>query len=101
MDVTSIRISTDAAVKQQQYVPQPEAASRRELIKAAAIINRTGGVGEKSELVFVIDPTSRKAVMELVDRNTREVVMQLPPEYVLRLAAEAVKRSESFSPAAR
>ena len=44
--------------------------------------------GQQYELTFDMDRESHRALLRLVDRNTREVVRQIPPEYVLRLARE-------------
>ena len=72
-------------------VPPTEAVNRRALIKAAAVINRTGTLGARNELVFSIDPASLQAVMHVVNRNTRDVIQELPPEHVLRIAADAIR----------
>jgi len=62
-------------------------AERRDLIQASRAVNQSGVLGEQNELVFVLDRQTHRAIMRVVDRNTQEVVMQLPPEYVLNLAA--------------
>jgi uncharacterized FlaG/YvyC family protein len=40
-------------------------------------------------LVFVFDRDTHQPIMRVVDSKTNEVIMQLPPDYVLNLAAEA------------
>ena len=87
MDVS--RVSSAAAVSPAPHSPgvsREEAAQRRDLIRAAATINDKQAVGSNNELVFRLDPTSHKAIMQVIDRETKEVVMQLPPEYVIHLA---------------
>jgi uncharacterized FlaG/YvyC family protein len=42
---------------------------------------------EDSELIFQRDPLTHRMVIQLIDRKTKEVLSQIPKEYVLRLAA--------------
>ncbi len=64
---------------------------RRELIKAVKALNQTELFGENNELTFVMDRNTHRPVMRLVDRKTREVIRQLPPESVLRMAEDLSK----------
>ena len=64
-------------------------SQRRELIRAVKALNQTELFGENNELTFVLDRYSHKPVVRLVDRNTREVVRQIPTEQVLRMADDA------------
>jgi len=59
-----------------------------QLIRAVEKLNEARIFGEKSELTFSVDRESRRPVMKIVDRETREVIQQIPPEYVLRLAED-------------
>jgi uncharacterized FlaG/YvyC family protein len=84
MDITSIKPSasphTDVPT-----IPAPEAAERRELIAATKSINASGLLGQ-NQVVFMVDRRTRRPIIRVEDRDTHEVVLQLPPEYVLRLA---------------
>ena len=71
---------------------QQQATERRELVKAIKAINATEFFGENYELTFVMDRETRRPLMRIVDRQTREVIRQLPPEYTLRLAEELRSR---------
>jgi flagellar protein FlaG len=71
---------------------QQQAAERRELVKAIKAINATEFFGENYELTFVLDRETHRPLMRIVDRETREVIRQLPPEYTLRLAEEMRSR---------
>jgi uncharacterized FlaG/YvyC family protein len=78
--VTSTTASTQAA---------PDLTSEnRELIKAVKALNATDLFGSQSELTFVFDRETRRALVRVVDKQTRKVVMQIPPEYVIRMAEE-------------
>ncbi|MFN0102122.1 MAG: flagellar protein FlaG [Bryobacteraceae bacterium] len=69
-----------------------QATERRELVKAIKAINATEFFGENYELTFVLDRETRRPLMRIIDRETREVIRQLPPEYTLRLAEEMRSR---------
>lgn len=59
-----------------------------ELIQAVRAVNAGELFGERSELTFVIDRRSHKALVRIVDKESGEVVRQFPPEYVLALSEE-------------
>lgn len=65
-----------------------ERTEQRQLIQAVKAVNEAKLFGQNSELTFSYDRQSRRTVMQLVDRETQEVIRQIPPEYVLRLAEE-------------
>jgi flagellar protein FlaG len=63
-------------------------AEARHLIRAVHRLNKAERFGPERELVFQIDQETRRVLMRVVDRETGEVVQQLPPEYVLRVSQE-------------
>ena len=65
-----------------------ERNTQRQLIRAVESVNSSHLFGESTELTFSYDRHSRKMILQIVDRETKEVVKQLPPEYLLRLAQE-------------
>jgi flagellar protein FlaG len=64
------------------------AAEKREIIQAVKAVNATELFGANQELTFMVDRSSQRAVIRLVDRETRDVIRQIPPEYVLRAAED-------------
>jgi len=68
-----------------------QAEQNREVVQAVKAINQTVLLGQNSELTFALDRETRRPVTRLVDRATREVIQQFPPEYVLRMAEELNK----------
>jgi flagellar protein FlaG len=70
--------------------PVPAAADRgahnREVVQAVRALNQAEMFGQENQLEFHRDSGSRRMVIRIVNRNTREVVSQVPPDYVLRLA---------------
>ncbi len=83
----SVQLSQPALSVTPQVAPElrPE---DRELIKAVRALNATELFGEEHELAFLIDRQSRRPVVRIVDKETKEVVRQIPPEYVLRMAED-------------
>jgi uncharacterized FlaG/YvyC family protein len=68
-------------------VAAAEAAQRRELIQASRSVNQSGLLGQ-NQLVFLIDRATHRPIIRVEDRETHEVILQIPPEYVLRLAQD-------------
>ena len=66
--------------------PPEVVAQNRELIQAVKSINATEHFGPNSELTFLLDRHTLRPIMRVVNSKTREVIQQLPPEYVLELA---------------
>jgi hemin uptake protein HemP len=60
----------------------------RALIQAIRAVNSAELLGYDNELSFVFDRHSGQPVVRIVNRETREVVQQIPAEYVLRMAEE-------------
>ena len=73
---------------------QAQAAENRNLVQAVKAVNSAQSFGDQNELSFTLDRNTRLPVIRIVDRTTRKVIQQIPPEYVLRLAEEARKGSE-------
>lgn len=64
-------------------------ANQRELIHAVKAVNATGLFGQDNELTFILDRATKRAVVRIINRDTREVIQQIPAEYVLRLAEDS------------
>jgi len=84
MPISSIQVK-DYLPAAQNSPPPEVTAQRRELVRATKAINSSGVMGQ-NQLVFLVDPSTRRPVIRVEDRETHEVVLQLPPEYVLQLA---------------
>ena len=65
-----------------------ERAEQSRLIHAVQSVNQSGVFGSSEELVFSMDQSSGRPVVRLINRETREVVRQIPPEYLLRLSED-------------
>ena len=74
------------------YPGASPAAERLRMAQAIRAVNQANIFGENRELNFTVDRATQQIVIRVIDRDTRETVMQLPPEYVLRLAANLPKK---------
>ncbi len=86
MVIPSLQADVSSAQAQPQ-VSVAQAAQRRQVLQAAKSVNESGVLGE-NQLVFMLDPQTHRPVIRIVDRNTHEVLTQIPPEYVIRLAQD-------------
>ena len=72
-------------------MPVDKAAEKSEVVQAIKAVNGTEMFGPENELRFQKDPETNRFVVRVVNRKTREVISQVPEEYVLRLAADMQK----------
>ena len=91
MDLTAISGATGA------HAPAPtvtvdKTAEKREVVQAVKAVNGTEMFGADNELRFQRDPETNRFVVVVINKKTREVLSQVPEEYVLRLA-EDLKRT--------
>jgi flagellar protein FlaG len=81
-------ISEVVAVAATSPLSPQQRAEQHRLIQAVESLNKSQLFGQSSELTFSFERNSRKPVLRIVDKETKEVIRQIPPEYVLRLAEE-------------
>lgn len=91
MDITTLKpdVSSRAAWP---AVSVEQAGQRRQLMQATQSVNDSGVLGD-NQLVFLLDRQTHRPVIRIVDRTTQQVVKQIPPEYVLRLAQDLGSKS--------
>jgi len=92
MEITSI--SNDPVVTSPSGTsPEPAVrAQNREVVQAVKALNAAELFGQENELTFVFDRHTHRAVVRIVNRDTREVVRQIPAEYALRMAEDLRSR---------
>ena len=71
-------------------LPADQGVQRRQITKAVAAINQSGALGQ-DQLVFLVDSATHRPIIRVENRETHDVVLQIPPEYVLRLAEDLRK----------
>lgn len=96
METKHIENSQTPTVSSENTLDRQDVEERRALIKAVRAINATALFGENYELTFVLDRETNRPLLRIIDRETREVVRQLPPEYTIRLAS-AIRQQNSSS----
>ena len=74
--------------------PPEVVAQNRELIQAVKSVNATEHFGADNELSFLLDRHTQRPIIRVVNTKTKEVIQQIPPQYVLELA----KRSDNSGP---
>lgn len=93
MDTSSIGNFAHVSVPAEPAPARPLTDDQRTLIQAVRAVNATEPFGSENELTFKMDRTTREMVVRVVNRKTNDVVLQIPSEYVLRLAEELDGRS--------
>ena len=93
MDFSSIsNLSPHVSAPSEPVAPQPASPDQRALIQAVKAINAAELFGSENELTFVLDRETRRAVARIVNRNTGELVTQIPLESVLSMAVKRSRR---------
>jgi uncharacterized FlaG/YvyC family protein len=93
MEISAIDRSAQGSSVPAAPAPVDQAAENREVVRAVKALNGTEMFGQDNLLTFRKDPETQRMVIRVVNRKTEEVVTQIPPEYVLRLA-EDLKRKQ-------
>jgi flagellar protein FlaG len=87
MDITAIGRAAPSA-----YAPTPvppvDRTATRDIVQAVKAVNGAEMFGPENELVFQKDLQTQRMVVKLVNRQTGDVVNQVPVDYVLRLAED-------------
>lgn len=86
MDVTPPNtVQPPAVTPVSNAVSAEEQANNRQLIRAVRAVNTTELYGQDSVVTFVLDQAGHP-LLQVVDRKTKEVIRQIPPEDVLSAA---------------
>jgi len=88
MEITAVGKSVHPVTAPVETVRPDQAAENRDVIRAVKALNGSEMFGEENELTFQRDQLTQRMVVRVVNRNTNEVISQIPPEYVLRLAED-------------
>ncbi len=94
MDLNSIGLLglyQNTAQTQGQALTPRERVEQGRLIQAVKSVNQSGVFGSSDELTFASDPETGRPVIRLVNKDTQEVVRQIPAEYLLRLSEDPLR----------
>ena len=72
----------------QSNISTEQAAYNRSVASAASAVNQSGILGENREVTFSVDQSTHIPVVRVLDTDTKEVIEQWPPEYLLQMAAQ-------------
>ena len=86
MDISTLHRIEQGLSATAAPIPAEQSPKSREVVQAVKALNQSRMFGEENDLVFQRDPKSRRILIRVVDRKTKEVIEQVPPEYILRLA---------------
>jgi flagellar protein FlaG len=92
MEISGVSRTLEPVAAAMPVIPVEKAAEHREVVQAVKALNGTEMFGPENELQFQKDPKTQRMILRVVNRNTKEVLSQVPSESVLRLAQE-MKRS--------
>ncbi|HEV2201099.1 MAG TPA: flagellar protein FlaG [Bryobacteraceae bacterium] len=88
MDVSSISNLSVPSAPIDHASPPPATADQRALIRAVRAVNAAELFGQDNELTFVLDRAARRVLVRIIDKNTGELVQQLPAEAIVQMAEE-------------
>ena len=88
MDVNALSRITQAAPASATPVSADDASQNRQVVQAVKALNKSEMFGEDNGLEFQKDPDTKRWVVKVINRTTGDVISQIPPEYVLRLAED-------------
>ena len=88
------RVDSSAAAAATSTGSKPPGSSA--LARAASAVNSAGLFGNH-ELTLAVDRNTHSIVVRLVDRQTGQVIRQIPPQYLLDLAHSLQQASHPSS----
>ncbi len=89
MDISSVNnLAASVGLPFDTNLPPPATADQRALIQAVKAVNSTELFGSENELTFVRDRTTNLPAVRIVNKDTGDIVAQIPPEVVLQMAEE-------------
>ena len=72
----------------------PDPVENRDISQAVHALNAAQYFCDNNELSFLLDRQTRLPVIRIVNKKTKEMVDQIPPEYILRLAEQFRQQGE-------
>ena len=81
-------VNNHASAPAETPLPRAIAEEQRTLIKAVKAVNAAEMFGHQNEVTFVYDRPTQRMLVRVVNRETREIVNQIPSEYVIQMAEE-------------
>lgn len=89
MDIHFSQIAAAGVPAPAEQAKSSQLAEHRDIVQAVRTVNAAEMLGQDNELSFLLDQETQRPILRIINRKTKEVVQQLPPEYVLQLARDA------------
>jgi len=93
--VANSKVKSDKSQEMSDDPKKPVVVSRSELDRAVERANKIGQ-NLKRRLNFSIDEATDRVVVKIIDEDTGEIVRQVPPQEMLRIAAH-LKRLQDMN----
>lgn len=94
-----VRASTPVSAVGETHAVTPKEADRQEVVKAVRALEKAGELPEariphgfRNEIAYAFDRDARRTVVRILDRETGELIQQIPSEEILRRAAKLTQR---------
>ena len=88
MDISAVSRSLQPLQSTASVSAVEQPAQTRDVVQAVKALNATEMFGDENELVFQMDPLAKRMVVQIINRQTKEVLSQIPAEYLLRLSED-------------
>jgi uncharacterized FlaG/YvyC family protein len=93
MNISSIsNLSSHLSAFTQAAPKPPPSEDQKALLQAVKVVNAAHLFGQDNEVTFIIDRAANIAVVRIVNKNTGELVQQIPNEQILKMAEESSGR---------
>ena len=101
MEVSSVHRIAETISTSGAGLSADPAGEIRDVVQAVRALNQAEMFGEENELQFQMDHATRRMLIRVVNRKTKEVVSQAAPEYVLGLARDLQPEPQPGRPLGR
>jgi uncharacterized FlaG/YvyC family protein len=87
MEIAGANNSNIGLVQNSDPASTKQAMANRDLVRAVNTVNAAKAFGSSKEITFQMDAGTKTPVIRIIDKETNQVVDQIPAEYILQLAA--------------
>jgi len=88
MDITGVNTVGHLPATAPTPAAPEQVAETRDIVQAVKAVNEASSFGDNNEVSFMLDRNTKLPVIRIVNKDTKEVVEQIPAEYLLELAQE-------------
>jgi len=97
MNISSVNATVNPVGIKEKTAPPPtpeQVSDRAKVVQAVKVVNDSNTLGDNSEMTFVFDRTTHRTLTRVIDRITNEVLMQIPSEFVIRMAEQLKQNAD-------